>query len=164
MPTRICHRRRTAGPRAYTALPEDHVRREAGKMVADGVEDPAWKFSCWWEEIKRWRRLLELQAMFLAARPWEMSARLFWVTRSQQSDEETKDNQRAGVMGSQATSGATALTKRGRRGQWTVETKRQVLGKWTEVGAKRRWRRPEENTPCVYGYSDQRAMYTDNQV
>jgi hypothetical protein len=26
--------------RAYTALPEDHIRKEAGKAFADGVEDP----------------------------------------------------------------------------------------------------------------------------
>jgi hypothetical protein len=27
--------------RAYTTLPEDNVKGEAGKMFADGVEDPA---------------------------------------------------------------------------------------------------------------------------
>jgi hypothetical protein len=26
--------------RAYPTLPEDHIRREAGKAFADGVEDP----------------------------------------------------------------------------------------------------------------------------
>jgi hypothetical protein len=29
--------------RAYSALPEDHIRREAGKAFASGVENPAVK-------------------------------------------------------------------------------------------------------------------------
>jgi hypothetical protein len=29
--------------RTYPALPEDHIRREAGKAFAEGVEDPAIK-------------------------------------------------------------------------------------------------------------------------
>jgi hypothetical protein len=34
--------------RAYPALQEDHIRREAGKAFADGVEDPAIKIQCCW--------------------------------------------------------------------------------------------------------------------
>jgi hypothetical protein len=37
--------------RAYTALPEDHIKREAGKAFADG--DPAIKSSCCREVQKR---------------------------------------------------------------------------------------------------------------
>jgi hypothetical protein len=37
---RICHSSRTPCQRAYSALPENHIRREAWKAFADMVDDP----------------------------------------------------------------------------------------------------------------------------
>jgi hypothetical protein len=65
--------------RAYSALPEDHIRREAGKAFADWVEDPAIKI-CLLLVGKKMakealRQALELQTMLLAARLQKTSAR-----------------------------------------------------------------------------------------
>jgi hypothetical protein len=40
-PCKIYHSCRTVGPPRLPALPEDHIRRDAGKAFADLVEDPA---------------------------------------------------------------------------------------------------------------------------
>jgi hypothetical protein len=66
---------------AYPALPEDHVRREAGKVFVNWVEDPAIKIQllpggekmvneALWQALK-------LQAVLLAARPHKTSTRTF---------------------------------------------------------------------------------------
>jgi hypothetical protein len=59
--------------RAYTALPEDHVRKEAGRAFTDGVEDPDIKIQLLLggenSVNEALRQALELQAVFLAARP-----------------------------------------------------------------------------------------------
>jgi hypothetical protein len=58
---------------AYSTLPQDHIRNEAGKAFADGVEDPAIKIQPFlggemtMNEIIR--QALELQVMILASRP-----------------------------------------------------------------------------------------------
>jgi hypothetical protein len=57
---------------AYPALPEDHVRKEAGRAFTDRVEDPDIKIQLLLGEKtvnKALRQALELQAVFLAARP-----------------------------------------------------------------------------------------------
>jgi hypothetical protein len=68
--------------RAYPALPEDHVRKEAGKAFADGVEDPDIKIQLLLGGEKTvneaLRQALELQAVFLAARPRQT----LWGNRS----------------------------------------------------------------------------------
>jgi hypothetical protein len=59
--------------RAYPGLPEDHVRKEAGKAFADGLEDTDIKIQLLLGGEKTvneaLRQALELQAVFLAARP-----------------------------------------------------------------------------------------------
>jgi hypothetical protein len=59
--------------RAYPALPEDHVRKEAGRAFTDGVEDPDIKIQLLLGGEKTVNealgQALELQAVFLAARP-----------------------------------------------------------------------------------------------
>jgi hypothetical protein len=70
---------------AYPALPEDHIRREAGKAFADRVEDPAIKIQLLLRGEKTVneavRQDLEVQAIFLAARP-QTSTRAFCGRRS----------------------------------------------------------------------------------
>jgi hypothetical protein len=71
---------------AYPALPEDHIRREAGKAFADGVEDPDVKIQLLLGGGKTvnevLRQALELQSVLLAARLHKMSTRTFWGSRS----------------------------------------------------------------------------------
>jgi hypothetical protein len=68
--------------RAYFALPEDHVRKEAGRAFTDGVEDPDIKIQLLLGGEKAvneaLRRALELQTVFLAARP----RKTLWRNRS----------------------------------------------------------------------------------
>jgi hypothetical protein len=70
---------------AYPALPENHIRREAGKAFENVVQDPAIKIQLLLGREKMvdedLRQAFELQAV-LAARPPEMSARIFWGIRS----------------------------------------------------------------------------------
>jgi hypothetical protein len=58
---------------AYPALPEDHIRREAGKAFADRVEDSTIKIQLLLGGEKTvneaLRLALKLQAMLLASRP-----------------------------------------------------------------------------------------------
>jgi hypothetical protein len=64
----------------YPGLPEDHIRREIGKALADWVEDPTIKIPLLQGEKmvnKTLRQALELQAMLLAVRPHKMGARTF---------------------------------------------------------------------------------------
>jgi hypothetical protein len=71
--------------RAYSTLPEDHIRREAGKAFADGVEDQDIKMSQLIGQKtanKALRQALELQAVFLAARPHKTSTKILWGSRS----------------------------------------------------------------------------------
>jgi hypothetical protein len=67
---------------AYPALPEDHIRREAGKAFADGVEDPTIKIQLLLGGEKTvneaLRQALELKAVLLPPRPQKVSARTFW--------------------------------------------------------------------------------------
>jgi hypothetical protein len=71
--------------RAYLALPEDHVRRKAGKAFVHGVEDPDVKIQLLVGGEKAvneaLRQALELQAVFLAARP----RKTLWGNRSPQT-------------------------------------------------------------------------------
>jgi hypothetical protein len=58
---------------AYLALPKNHIRREAGKVFSDRVEDPTIKLQLLLggeKSVKEaLRQALELQAILLAARP-----------------------------------------------------------------------------------------------
>jgi hypothetical protein len=63
--------------RACPELPQDHVRREAGKAFADGVEDPDIKIQLLLGGKKTLRQALELNAVFLAAKPQKTSASVF---------------------------------------------------------------------------------------
>jgi hypothetical protein len=68
----------------YQALPEDHIRRAAGKAFADGVEDPAIIIQLLLEEEmvnETLRQALKLQAVLLATRPHKTSTRTFWGNR-----------------------------------------------------------------------------------
>jgi hypothetical protein len=71
---------------AYSALPEDYIWREAGKVFADGVEDATIKIQLLMGGEKMVNealgQALELQAVLLAARPHKTSARIFWGCRS----------------------------------------------------------------------------------
>jgi hypothetical protein len=66
---------------AYPVLPEDHIRRQVGKMLADGTEDPAIKLQLLLGGVtmvnEAVRQDLELQAMLLAARPHKTGDRTF---------------------------------------------------------------------------------------
>jgi hypothetical protein len=74
--------------RAYSTLPEEHIRREAGSAFADGVADADIKMQLLLggEETvnvnEALRQALELQAVSLAARPQNGNARTFWGNRS----------------------------------------------------------------------------------
>jgi hypothetical protein len=72
--------------RAYPTLPEDHIRREAGKAFTDGVEDHEIKVALLIGGKKTvneaLRQALELQAVFLAARSNTTSTKTFWESRS----------------------------------------------------------------------------------
>jgi hypothetical protein len=72
--------------RAYPALPEEHIRREAGCAFVDGVGDADIKIKLLLGEEKTvneaLRQALELQAVFLAARPQKTSVNTFWGSRS----------------------------------------------------------------------------------
>jgi hypothetical protein len=63
--------------RACSALPEDHIRREAGKAFADG-EDPAIKIQEGQKAVKEALR----QAVILAVRNQKTSARTYGGSRS----------------------------------------------------------------------------------
>jgi hypothetical protein len=67
--------------RVYPTLPEDHIRREAGKAFTDGVEDHEIKVALLIGGEKTvneaLRQALELQAVFLASRPHKTSAKTF---------------------------------------------------------------------------------------
>jgi hypothetical protein len=67
--------------RGYPALPEDHIRRAAGKEFADRIEDPAIQIQLLLEGERTMnealRQALKLQAMLPAARPHKMNARTF---------------------------------------------------------------------------------------
>jgi hypothetical protein len=71
---------------AYTALPPDHVRKEAGKAFADEVQDPAINVQLLLGGEKTvnetLRHALELQSMLLVAKTHKKSARTFWGSRS----------------------------------------------------------------------------------
>jgi hypothetical protein len=70
--------------RAYPTLPEEHIRREAGCAFVDGVEDTDIKIKLCTEKSvnKALRQALELQAVFLDARPQKIRANTFWGSRS----------------------------------------------------------------------------------
>jgi hypothetical protein len=58
------------------------------------------------------RQTLELQAVFVEAGAQNTSIRTFWGSRSFEPGEGTKDSRCAGAVGSQVTSGVTAVTHR----------------------------------------------------
>jgi hypothetical protein len=70
----------------YPTLPEDHIRREAGKAFMDTVEDPDIKMPLLIGGQKTvteaLREPLELQVVLLAARPQKMSTKSFWGSQS----------------------------------------------------------------------------------
>jgi hypothetical protein len=72
--------------RAYPTLPEDHIKREAGKAFTDGVEDPDIKMQLLLggeKTVKEaLRQALELQAVLQAARPHRTRTQTFWGSRS----------------------------------------------------------------------------------
>jgi hypothetical protein len=83
--------------RSYPALPEDHLRREAGKAFADGVEDPAIKIQLLLGGEKTvneaLQQALELQAVLLTARPHRTSVKTLKRGRpSPETKEETTTN------------------------------------------------------------------------
>jgi hypothetical protein len=72
--------------RAYPTLPEDHIKREAGKAFADGVEDPDIKIQLLPGREKTVKealiQALELQAVLQAARrPHKTRTKTFWGSR-----------------------------------------------------------------------------------
>jgi hypothetical protein len=71
---------------AYPTLPEDHIRREAGKAFADGAEDPDIKTQLLLGGEKMineaLRQALKLQAVLLATRLHKTNARTFLGSRS----------------------------------------------------------------------------------
>jgi hypothetical protein len=99
---------------AYSALPEDHIRREAGNLFANEVEDPAIKIQLPVgedEKVNRaLRQALEVQVALLAKGPQKTSARTLWGSQSPQLDEETKENRHPGAVGSQPIPMVTAPT------------------------------------------------------
>jgi hypothetical protein len=68
--------------RAYPTLSEDHIWREAGKAFAYGVGDPEIKIQLLLGGEKTvneaLRQALELQAIFVAARPHKNSTKTYW--------------------------------------------------------------------------------------
>jgi hypothetical protein len=70
----------------YPTLPEDHIRREAEKAFADGVEDHEIKVALLIGGEKTvneaLRQAFELQAVFLAARSYKTSTKTFWESPS----------------------------------------------------------------------------------
>jgi hypothetical protein len=102
---------------AYPTLPDEHTKREAGRAFADGVEDPDVKIQLLLGEKtvnEALTQALELQAVFLAARPQKMR-RHFGGTDRLPPEKGMQDSQDAGPVESQATSGVTALTERIRK-------------------------------------------------
>jgi hypothetical protein len=69
----------------YPTLPEDHIRREAGKAFTDRIEDPDIKVQLLLGGEKTvneaLRQVLKLQAVLLATRTHKKSARTFWRSR-----------------------------------------------------------------------------------
>jgi hypothetical protein len=86
IPTGFCHSRRTAGPPRLPHSAEEHIRREAGKTFADGVEDPDIENQLLLGGEKTvneaLRQALVQQAVLLAPRSHKMSAMIFWGSRS----------------------------------------------------------------------------------
>jgi hypothetical protein len=68
--------------RAYHTLPEDHRRREAGKVFANGIENHEIKVALLigGENMVNEASIqaFELQAIFLATRSHKSSANSFW--------------------------------------------------------------------------------------
>jgi hypothetical protein len=95
--------------RAYPALLKDHIRREAGKAFADGVEDTTIKIQLLLGGEKTvnevLRQVLELQAMLQAARPQKQVPGHSGGTDLPQLGEVIKDDWHAGAVESHANSG-----------------------------------------------------------
>jgi hypothetical protein len=72
--------------RAYPTLPEEHIKIEAGKTFADGVEDPDIKIQLLLGGEKTVKEALrqspELQAVLQAARPHRTRTKTFRGNRS----------------------------------------------------------------------------------
>jgi hypothetical protein len=72
--------------RAYTALPEDHIRRQAGKAFGYGVQDTAIKIHLLLIGEKTVNealgQALEMQAVLPASKPHKTTPRTFWDSRS----------------------------------------------------------------------------------
>jgi hypothetical protein len=66
---------------AYSALPVDYIKREAGKLFAGVVKDLVIRIQLLLGgegTVSEALRQVELQAIFLAARPLKTSSRTFW--------------------------------------------------------------------------------------
>jgi hypothetical protein len=100
---------------AYPTLPEDHIRREAGKAFADRVEDPTINIQLLLGGEKTVNEALrlafKLQAILLASRPQKRAPGYFGGTDRPKPCEQTKDDWCAGAMGNQATTRLTAPTE-----------------------------------------------------
>jgi hypothetical protein len=98
---------------AYPTLPEEHIRREAGCAFVDGVGDTDIKMKLLLGGEKTvnetLRQALELQAVSLAARPQNNSAKTCWGNRSFTTRERKERQSGYCRCGAQATSGVTAL-------------------------------------------------------
>lgn len=120
----------------YSPLPEDHIRKEAGKVFADRVEDTAIKIQLLLggEKIvyEALRQAPKLQGVLLAARPKKRAAGHSGGADRSQLGEETKDDWCAGALGSHATSGVTALWKGGRKRRPAQEMRHKTSG--THIG------------------------------
>jgi hypothetical protein len=69
----------------YPTLPDEHIRREAGRVFVDRIEDPDIKIKLLLggEKMvnKALRQALELQAVLLVASPHKSSTMTFWGRR-----------------------------------------------------------------------------------
>jgi hypothetical protein len=88
--------------RAYPTLPQDHIRREAGKAFTDWLEDHKIKVALLMEgeeaANEALRQALELQAVFLAARSHKTSTKTFWGSRSPPLEKGKQGNRNAGAV------------------------------------------------------------------
>jgi hypothetical protein len=113
--------------RAYPTLPEDHIRREAGRPFAYGVKDPDIRIQILLGGEKTvneaLRQELELQTVLVAARPHQNDTNTYRGKRSPPPDEKMHNNQNAGVVENKAILRVIAPTEekqritRGRNGK-----------------------------------------------
>jgi hypothetical protein len=94
--------------RAYSTLPEDHIRREAGKVSAYGVKDSDIKIELLLGGEKMVNEGLR-EAVLIDARLHQNNTKVYWGNRSPPPTyKKTHYNQGAGATGNQATLRVTA--------------------------------------------------------